>query len=255
MKHKKIALGMSVSLFAAILIISAYIICTVRSVDFKYDVATAATEEEVLAEREKLNGYVGKNVFTVKADKIAASLSDNPYIKVVSVKVDFPAKVTVTVEERGEKFAVKCEGGYYFLDENEFVLDKREGNAARADGLPLPCISGSNAVFALNSAAAFSDSVDGELFAAAAAILKKFPDARNELEEITVSRYNDGGAEWRRIFVYTKEGASFVISEADHLSEEKAELVKKVFDELSGTDRVMRTVEVFTAENDTVDYE
>ena len=255
MKHKKIAIGTAVGLFAVILLVSAYIICTVRKVDFRYDASTPVTEGEMLAASQKINAYVGKSVFSVKADKIAASLEDNPYVKVVSVKVDFPAVLSVHVEERQECFAVEYGESYFVFGADNFVLAEKSENSARADGLPLPCISGDTVGFRVNSAASFEDGTDALLFNAAVAVLSKFGDARNELSGITVSRYDESRAEWNRIIVKTKEGATFVITEAVYLYEQKAELLKRVFDGLTGADRVERTVEIFTAENDTVDFE
>ncbi len=256
MKHKKLALTFSICIFVAILMISTWLICTVREVVVDYSFSTEKTEEEILQINDDLSKYIGKNVFSVKADDVAMTLSDNPYIKVVDVKVALPFKVRVEVEERIESFCVQGEDGFYVISEEGYVLAKGERNESRADGKPHVLVKGDVPAFTVNTMAVD----DNGLYSVAVAIINSFEDKRNQISSIEIDRYyeapSDEQYDWKNtITVKTIEGAVFEISQALECSEQKVELLKNIFNSLVGEDRVNRTVEIFTGENNTADYE
>lgn len=252
MKHKRLATVVSAVLFAGILLISFRLIFTVSKVEVNYAACTETTENEILSAKENLTGFLGKNVFSVDESEVEAYLSGNPYFRVVEVKVRLPHGLTVTVEERLESFAVFNGGKYYFLDSKSYVLSEKDNNGSRADGKGLAVFTGDVPEFIVGKT---YDGQDG-LFNAALKCLNVFEDARNELSEIELSRYDETGRHERlRLTVKTKEGAIFSIWEADMLSDKKAQLLKNVFYSLKGEDRVNAYVKIFTGENNTVDYE
>ena len=259
MKHKKTAIIISVCLFVAIAFSSVYMICTVKKVTLNYACSTERTVAEAEEQKKMLDGYIGKSIFSVRTDRIYSSISSNPYLKVVSVNLKYPSELSVTVEERTESFCIEYDGKYYFVSDDLFVLAVKEGNNARADGLPLVCIGGDTVLPVVNGKLSFNgDVVAEELFLTAKGMMSAFSDHRNEIEGIVIDRYNEESAashnEWQRIYVYTSEGASFTVTEATDKPAEKIKLLHDVYSSLSGEDRVARSVVIYSM-NDDVAYE
>ena len=260
MRFKKVALISAITLFVAITLVSAYMICTVRKVTVNFAVSTEPTAADIAAENERLDRFVGKSAFLVSASAIADSVSENPYLKVLSVKKRFPSEIVIEIEERKEAVCVENGGKYYMLTEDRFALSEKESNAARADGKPLPLIFGDADKPVVNSTYLCGDGDNG-LFDAAWKIVTSFPDARNELEKVEIDRFNEESSsfknEWNRIIVYTAEGATFTITEANDATDEKLRLLFEVYGSLDGKDRVSRHVVIFSDPNKPrgVDYE
>ena len=122
MRYKRLAIAFSAILFAVIIFLSACLIFTVRNVSVSFTCITEKTKNEILLEKEKLEGFVGQNVFFVNEEEVAGALAGNPYVKVLSVKVKLPARLSVTVEERLEYFSVCNEGRYFNLTKDNYVL-------------------------------------------------------------------------------------------------------------------------------------
>ncbi|MBO7377618.1 MAG: FtsQ-type POTRA domain-containing protein [Clostridia bacterium] len=242
MRPKKLALSVAVILFIAIVTVSAYIILSVRHVTFEYTAVSSATEEEMRLVGESLSEYAGKSIFFVGKNKIRSELERNPYFKDVSVRIKLPSTISVTLCERRESFAVKKDDGYFVVAEDLTVLCKNEVNASRADGLPLPVIDGD-----VNIPAVVEKISEGDpLLSSAVKILSAFPDGRNELGSVTVSKKSEAGYEWNRIIVKTKEGASFTKTMADKQSEEKIALLLEIYSGATGGDRTGGKFVVFS---------
>lgn len=77
------------------------------------------TEEEVLA---AAGIPIGTNIYRVSMRKAAERISALPYVKTVEVGRRFPARVVIEVEERAERGAVVCDGGYAVIDDTCRVL-------------------------------------------------------------------------------------------------------------------------------------
>ena len=91
------------------------------------------TQEEILA----VAGIpVGTNIYRISMRSAEDRLEEMPYVLSARVRRKFPARVHVHVEEREEKAAVICDGGYAITDETARVL--RLAN----DRENLPCVTG-----------------------------------------------------------------------------------------------------------------
>lgn len=255
MKHKRFAITVASVLFTAIIVISLCLISTVRNVTVEYACSTEQTEREVISAKTRLEEYLGKNILAVDEGAVSTFLSDNPYVEVVSVKVKFPAVLTVSVVERQESFAVRNGDKYFFLTKDCFVLSEKAENTARADGKALTLIDGDTFDLTVNEKAEITD----VLLSTAIKIINGFSDLRNELVSVTIDRNNEQSEStlntWNRIYVQTGEGAHFTIYQADELSEEKITILHSVFSSMTGEDRVSGKYVIYTAENNTADYE
>lgn len=255
MKYKRLTITFSAVIFAVILFLSACLIFTVRNVTVDYSCTTEKTKQEVIEAKKNLEAFLGKNIFSVNEEDVYASLSTNPYVKVLSVDVKIPARLTVKVEERIEYFCVKNGKDFYNLTKDRYVLCKNSENSARLDGKPHVIIDGDTDAMQVNSRLESQN----ELFNVAVEVLFAFEDAKNELEYVTVDKYNEQSEstlnEWNRIIVKTKEGAIFTITQALEHSSKKVALLKSVYGQLEYDERTNGQVIVFTGEEDTVDWE
>lgn len=97
------------------------------------------SEEEVLA----VAGIpVGTNIYRVSMGKAEERLTAMPYVLSAEARRKFPARVHIKIEEREEKAAVVCDGGYAVIDSTARVLRL----SAEEENLPL--VSGSGVVSA-----------------------------------------------------------------------------------------------------------
>lgn len=259
MKHKRTAIILASVLFVSIIVISLFLISTVRNVTVEYTCATSKTEQEIIAAKSKLEQYVGKNVFSIDEKEVEKFLADNPYVEVVSVKRKLPFGLTVSVKERNEAFCVLDGGIYYTFTSDCFVLAAGDKNVARGDGLPHVLIDGDVSIgngFTVNT---FADTQE-IMLATAVKIIQSFTDVRNEILSVTIDRYNEESDSvqhnlWNRIIVKTGEGATFTIYEADKLADKKLMLLNHVYSSAEGEDRVNGKFIIFEGENNSVDYE
>ena len=251
MKPKKPALIVAVILFIAIVTVSAYIILSVRHVKFDYTATSSATEEEMKLCGESLSEYAGKSILFVSGKKIRKTLEKNPYFKDVSVKIKLPSTISVTLGERRESFAVFSGGKYHVIAEDLTVLCEKDVNASRADGYPLPEIDGDVEIPGVGEKISDGD----KLLSAAIKVLSSFPDARNELGSVTVSKTSGIGYEWNRMIVKTAEGATFTVTMADKQSEEKIALLLEIYSTAEGADRTSGNFFIFSTTGGGVDYD
>lgn len=77
------------------------------------------TTEEVLMVADV---PIGKNVYRISMDDVEKRLMAEPYIEAATAKRRFPARVAITITERTEAAAIRCEGGYAILDQEGQVL-------------------------------------------------------------------------------------------------------------------------------------
>ena len=251
MKHKNLAITISSVLFAAVLIAAGCLVCRVRVVTVSYSYLTAQTESELLQAKDRLNEYLGQNILAVNKKKVSGFLSDNPYVKVVSVEVNLPGELIVNVEERAEHYFIVSDGGYYAVTSDRFILARKDGNTPRNGSGPLAVIDGDVPTLTENSQLLPTD----ELFLAAVQIIEAFEDCNNQLTSVTVDRFTEVGSvstEWNRIVVHTKEGAVFTLTEALDLTDKKIALLKSSFNSLEGEDRVLGKFDISTGVNGTV---
>lgn len=255
MKHKKLVVAFSAALFATIIFLSACLIFTVRNVTVDYTCTTKKTEEEILETKQRLEGFIGGNVFSVNEDEVTATLASNPYVKVLSVDVKLPARLSVTVEERTEFYCISNGGKYYNLTKDNYVLCEIGSNAARLDGKPHALIDGDTVKLTVNGVF----KTDDVLVNTAISVINAFGDVRNEIACVTIDRYNEESEsshnEWNRLIVKTREGAVFTVLEANLFSDRKVALLASVYAMLEYEQRTNGSILIYTGPNDTVDYE
>ncbi len=116
-KGKRILTGIALVLFIGALGFAAYVILQVRTI-------TAAgcdtrSTDEVIA----LSGLAyNTSIFNVDKQQIMDNLSTDPYIKPISVDIQYPDHVVITIEERKEAARIEKDSAYIVIDHEGWVL-------------------------------------------------------------------------------------------------------------------------------------
>ncbi len=80
---------------------------------------------------------VGTNIYRVSMGKAEQRLMAMPYVLTADIRRKFPARVHIRIEEREEKAAIMCDGGYAVIDREARVL------RLSVEAENLPAVSGS----------------------------------------------------------------------------------------------------------------
>lgn len=255
MRNKRLALTVAITLFVAIVFVASYVMCTVRSVDIRLDSSTGQTEDEAQLIKDKVEQYLGANIFSVTEDALLSEVNVNPYLEVVSVKVRFPSKIVVSLKERKEQFSIYHNGEYYIVSECGIVLRKSTENFSRADGMPIPVIKGDLPQLAVGQSVGsqITDPVEKKAYQAALKMINCFDDPRNIIEHVEIDRYNEESQssynEWNRIYLQTSEGVVLSIWQSMEHTEAKVEMLVSFYENLVGIQRV--TGELIVYNDDT----
>lgn len=118
MKHKRIVVALTCSIFAIVCLLSVFKLFSVSDIKVNYSVYNENVEEV----ESMLEKYSGKLIFFVNTSEIESEITQNRYLKVVSVKKQYPCSIIVDLVERGERYALKASDGWYFLDEEFFAV-------------------------------------------------------------------------------------------------------------------------------------
>lgn len=122
MKTKRLTTILITILFVFCIVLSSVILFSVKQVDVKYKVGSY----DSVSIQNKLDEYVGKNILFLDLEEIYSLLEGQPYLKIVSVKKQYPNVISVELEERKEVYYTSFENKTYLLDETGFVLRKCE---------------------------------------------------------------------------------------------------------------------------------
>ncbi len=131
MKHKILLITLTCLLFCAICTICVKELFSVKDITVNYSVRTDETEE-VLSLLEK---YKGKSLFFVDGENIREEITANRYLKVLSVEKKFPNELIVNLVERTETFYYSDESGFYYFDNEYFVIRKESEHIEKGDPL------------------------------------------------------------------------------------------------------------------------
>lgn len=89
------------------------------------------TLEESL--KDKSNNFIGENILFLKSKDVVNSLSENPYVKDISIDRKLPNKLILNVEESDVAFYVGKGKNAYILSSNLRVLEKNNNGNLNSD--------------------------------------------------------------------------------------------------------------------------
>lgn len=196
MKHKRAVIALTCSVFAVVCLLAFNKLFLVAEVRVDYSVYNENVEEA----ESILSKYKGKSIFFVNEKEIEREITANRYLKVLSVKKEYPCTIVVNLIERGERYALKTADGWYFLDDEFFAVRSSDRSASlRGEKLTLISFYG----------------VTGEEMPQSCTLKQvfEFPDGTNENVREMLKLLGDSGENMSEIrFVFTPEKGNYRIS-------------------------------------------
>lgn len=135
MKKKRLFILLSVFLVIAVIVVLSSTVFTLKTVvvnfyDYYDNMVDDIAKNEYFNSTEKVDAVIesgefkyGGNIFLLKKDTYKANLEkNNPYIKIISINVEFPNRMVVKAIERREYYAVLNNSGTYFVCDSEFKV-------------------------------------------------------------------------------------------------------------------------------------
>lgn len=195
MKHKRAVIALTCSIFALVCFLSLFKLFSVAEIKVNYSVYNENVEEV----ESLLSKYNGKSIFFINENEIEREITNNRYLKVLSVKKQYPCTIIVELTERGERYALKTESDWYFLDDEFFaVRSSSECVSLRGEKLTLISFYG----------------VSGEEMPQTCTLKQvfSFPNGTNDNVREMLKVLGDTGENMREIrFVFTPEKGNYRI--------------------------------------------
>lgn len=128
MRTKKLTAILITILFVFCIVLSGVFVFSVKKVNVKYKVGGY---DSVKIQKE-LDKQIGKNLLFLDLSEVYAVLEGQPYLKIISVKKQYPNVISVELEERKEVYFISYNNETYLLDETGFVLKKCDSSEVGA---------------------------------------------------------------------------------------------------------------------------
>ena len=122
MKSKKLLILAISIVFSIVIIISVFMMFTVKEVDVKFSVYTDTNKTVEL--QEKFDKFTGKNLIFFDVNEIYEKVDVGSRFEITGVKKSFPNVIEVCVQERKERFSFTFGEDTFVLSDEGYVLDK-----------------------------------------------------------------------------------------------------------------------------------
>lgn len=145
MLKKKLVIILTAVVVLAVSVLSVTTVFRVRGVTVNTAVISEVAKDEAQQLQEKLlKEYKYDSSFFVDDKKAKKILEDFPYFRLTGFEKSYPDRVTISVAEHVEGYAVKKTDAesYYIIGEDGLVLSERDSYTNRLDGLPNVVIEG-----------------------------------------------------------------------------------------------------------------
>lgn len=145
MLKKKLVIILTAVVVLAVSVLSVTTVFRVRGVTVNTAVISEVAKDEAQQLQEKLlKEYKYDSSFFVDDKKAKKILEDFPYFRLTGFEKSYPDRVTISVAEHVESYAVKKTDSesYYIIGEDGLVLSERDSYTNRLDGLPNVVIEG-----------------------------------------------------------------------------------------------------------------
>ena len=228
--QKKFVLTISICIiFLACVILSLVLLFSVQRVTVDYTVFSRNDEAGIYSTvfdkdtLEELDGifskYKKKSLVFFDTKKVYEDLDGYSYVKVEEVRKEYPNRIIVKISERKEIYALNVDGTYFMIDEEGYLLSKKNQNANNVDGVRNVLLKG----FSVNQEAQTGkplELINDENFALLRVCAKEFVKIRDKVSEfyyMTEKNYGD--------FVFVlKSGVKLVIASPSEIPEKKIEV-------------------------------
>ena len=222
MKYKKLLVLITCLLFFTVAVFCFAQAFKITDVTLSSNTVEGSSEGLSSKCEEVLKKYEGKNLIFLNESEVKSELNSlSGYIEVVSVKKEFPNKLSVKISERLEAFAIKNGNDYFVVDVDFNVLAKKSDVFNNVDGTE-------NILLNL-SLSDYSDDLkvcsvlnvyDGKTATYLKNISSVLYSYRKDLASVTVTVKKDG-REHKTLTLKMKEGVEFTIFKADQSTLQK----------------------------------
>lgn len=234
MKSKNLLIILISSLFAVIVVVSVFLMFTVKDVKANFNVSEESENSSSI--QKTLDGFIGANLIFLNVDDVKNAVEKNPYIEVLSVEKQFPNVIELSVRERREIFILTCNSKDYVTNEKGFVLkelSQDEANALRLSRLHIPLELGDIEITSAN-VGEYIDSPDMDRLNCAFSLAED-ADLTDCIDYMRVTKRESttslvAGVKQTVVSFYTYTGVEIVIWDAGTKGEEKLAEAFKAYD-------------------------
>jgi len=125
MRKNKILIATLSAVFAIVMVISVFMMFTVKKVEVDFTVYTDT--DKTVSLQEQFNQFTGKNLIFFDTDKVE-KVDVGPEFEITSVEKSFPNVIKVKVSERKARFSFEFGGKTYVISNQGYVLrEAKEG--------------------------------------------------------------------------------------------------------------------------------
>lgn len=217
MKKKNILIVFICIAFVTIVCLSCISAFSIARIEITFAAVKDSSPAYFKEVKEDLDSVIGKSLLFFNRKEIDEIVGRYPYLELTDVEKEYTNRLTISIREREEQYAVWSDSGYYMLDQDGLVLDKRSENTYHLDaslqnielkftGMAIHIPEIGSGVSAEEKDAAWLESVF--------AIGKAFY-LRNTVESLIVNR------EREQVILSLKTGVSIIIERPLDFAEDK----------------------------------
>lgn len=237
MKHARLVIVLLTATVIAFAVMVFHVAFSLRDIDVYYSVYTDGEVEKV---EKLLSSYKGGNLLFLSEKDVEKAITEKTSFKVKKVEKKYPDALVVELVARAEMFAVSDgEGGYYILDDEYSVVDRRTDYANKTDGLSGVLIS-----FDISEPPVLREKgtldTKNEYVSATVKCLAQIPELRDNVLEVKVEQYKvpseNGSGLFEdnvRVYVVMRSGVTIEVRKAFDSPEEKTRAGYRAYAQLS----------------------
>lgn len=214
------------------------------NIDYSY-----YTDSEVDNANRLLSHYYGANLLFVDTDKVVNLVNENTSLKVESVKKNYPNVLEIKLKQRQERFAIKTSDGYFILDEEWTVVDKRDNLKNSVDNLDNILLTFQNAEFDASILQIRSTLTIGrdDLLNAVTSMVNEISSPRDFIKEIVVVEKEKGVNFYVNFLTF--EGVTIEVRKALLDPKQKITLGVEKYESLFDRDKLSGKVAVYSLDS------
>ena len=133
MKKKNILIVFICIAFVTIVCLSCISAFSIARIEITFAAVKDSSPAYFKEVKEDLDSVIGKSLLFFNRKEIDEIVGRYPYLELTGVEKEYTNRLTISIREREEQYAVWSDSGYYMLDQDGLVLDKRSENTYHLD--------------------------------------------------------------------------------------------------------------------------
>ena len=121
MNTKKLTVILIAIGFSLVVLFSCVGLLSIKKVDVNYSVSADANNASEV--QKSFDKFLDKNLMFLDLDNVRNSISNQPYMEIVSIEKKYPNVLKINIKERKETYRLKDGEKTYILDEKGIVLN------------------------------------------------------------------------------------------------------------------------------------